>query len=179
MPRPASSTVAAVFAADEREKWRHRGNVWCREPWKGTSRRVRLLVRPSLITGAGMGLFWDDDCDGWEGQRLGCFSGRVVHTSDSRDDAECWALEQADDRLVILRMGGAGGAGGAGGSWAIVDARGSVFEFVNHANDRECANLHVTSTGIVELQADVSKFDELTWWYGISFTFATASNARL
>ena len=36
-------------------------------------------------------LFWDDDCDGWEGQRLGRFSGRVVHASDSRDDAEGWA----------------------------------------------------------------------------------------
>jgi hypothetical protein len=145
-----------MFAADEREKWRHRGNAWGRQPWKGKGRRVSLVVRHSRIAGAGMGLFWDDKCDGHDGQQLGRFSGQVVHASDSHDDAEDWALEQADDRLVMLRVGG---------QWAIVDVRGSVFEFANHA-DSECANLHVTSTGIVELQTDVTKFEELTWWYG-------------
>ena len=82
----------------------------------GAGCTVRLEVRPSPIEG--VGLFWDDACGGEEGQRLGRFSGRVVFASDSQDAAEDWALKQADDRLIMLRLDG---------QWAIVWTLAGVF----------------------------------------------------
>lgn len=133
--------------------WRQRGRKWSRP--MGAGRTICLKVRPSPIQG--MGLYWDDARDGEEGQRLGYVSGRVVFASDSQGAAEDWALKQTDDRLIMLRLDN---------QWAIVDARGSVFEFANHAAEEEGAVLHITEGGAVELQADVTRSTELTWCYG-------------
>ena len=145
-------TGTRMFAPEERAQWRQCGHKWSRLMGAGCT--VRLEVRPSPIEG--MGLFWDDACDGEDGQHLGRFSGRVVFASDSQDAAKDWALKQVDDRLIMLRLDG---------QWAIVDTRGSVFEFANHAEEGD-AVLHVTEAGFVELKANVKQSTELTWYYG-------------
>lgn len=110
---------------------------------------------PSMIPKAGMGLFAHMYFE--EGHVLGRMSGIVRFESECVDKSENWALDQADDRIVLLR---------AKGRWLVVDVRGSVFEFANCSVDEESANVHVSENGWVTTERDIEKGTELLWWYG-------------
>lgn len=139
---------------EERRLWK---NLPSHVPDKTIWRRgsLRLKVAPSQIHG--YGTFTHTPLSA--GQFLGRFSGRVLCTSDS--DKVCEAFinrhEVCDDRrLLILRKNGA---------WAVVDSRGSVFEWLNHQHDAY-ANVNVTETGELYMVEDACCDDELTWDYG-------------
>ena len=134
----------------ERCAWQCRGPVWTR---MGRG-RVRIAVRPSAIHGRG--LFWESDSPGHVGMVLGSLSGCVLFSDSSRAKATRWASAQRDDRLVLLERGE---------RTVVVDACGSVFEFLNCACEAD-ATVHVRPRGIVELRREVWRGDELTWWYG-------------
>ena len=128
-----------------------------------------MTVMRSHIRNAGLGLFAPSNLE--EGRTLGRFSGSVRFESDFADVAENWALMQADDRLVLLR--------GGRKRWAVVDVRGSVFEWANCSVDEESQNLHVSEHGWVTTERDVEAGTELVWWYGRlhAATAAAASDA--
>lgn len=57
-------------------------------------------------------------------------------------------------------------------SWAVVDVRGSVFEYANCSESETDANLHVSESGIVQVSTHVMPGEELVWWYGTLFGLA-------
>jgi hypothetical protein len=86
-------------------------------------------------------------------------SGVVVHTG-TKGECAAWGVARGDDRSLLLRHNGV---------WAVVDVRGSVFEWANGARSEGEANVHVGEHGWVEMRTDVEVGGELVWWYGDAF----------
>lgn len=139
---------------------------------------MQLRVAPSRIPNAGLGLFVAGNHGLEEGTELGRLSGSIRFESQSRDTAEDWALAQQDERLVLLRNSVCGsGDGVRGSSWAVVDVRGSVFEFANCSSSEESANMHVGESGRVSVECDVESGTELVWWYDTLHSAAAVAAA--
>lgn len=143
-----------LFRPEERGLWTttrrgRRSALWQRRA-EGRTPAVALEVRASEIQGAGRGLFATRELA--EGTPLGRLSGRVLF-SGAKGACEDWAVARAGTRSVLLRHARA---------WAVVDVRGSPFEFVNKAEDV----LHVSECGAVECARDVAAGEELVWDYG-------------
>ena len=106
--------------------------------------------------------------------RLGRLWGSVVASSGSREGVEEQARRLGDDRLVLLETGrrsrGAAARahdGEEGATHVVVDVRGCVFEYANHADEgEEACNLRVSPGGYVDVTRDVRRGEELRWDYG-------------
>lgn len=165
-----------MFASEERRAWSSKtkqgAGTWRRSGSSG----VQLRVAPSRIPNAGLGLFVAGNHGLEEGTELGRLSGSIRFESQSRDTAEDWALAQQDERLVLLRNGVCVSSDGVrGSSWAVVDVRGSVFEFANCSSSEESANMHVGESGRVSVECDVEPGTELVWWYDTLHSAAVAA----
>jgi len=136
-----------TFALEEAGRWRRAGDEWTR---RGAN-PIRVLVAPSLIEGAGQGLFATVAME--EGTRLGRMHGMVVFKG-IEDACEDWAIARGERYCVLLPFAGA---------HAIVDVRGTAFAMMNHSDE---PNVHVRGDGAVEVCADVAAGDELYWDYG-------------
>ena len=99
-----------------------------------------------------------------EGTVLGRMTGRVMFESNSKSEAEEWALRRRETRLILLRS-----RRQFESNWCIVDVSGCVFEWSNSSGSESGANVHVSEGGWVSLTEDVEKGDELVWCYGDKF----------
>ena len=121
-----------------------------------------MRIAKSFIPNAGKGLFAAKDIE--DGTVLGRFTGSVEFESDSKSEAETWAVERGETRLILLRSGR-----GAEMKWAVVNVCGSVFEWANCSESEHDANVHVSERGWVSAIDDIEDGEELVWWYGDSF----------
>lgn len=153
-----------MYAGDEEEMWTKRGKTRWTRSTSNRKHKVELKVTKSRIPGAGKGLFVA--CDVSEGTVLGRLFGRVRFVSDSKRDAEAWGLGRGESRLVLLSVGKRRESG-----WAVVDVRGSVFEWMNSSESEETESVHVSQRGWVSATRDLGAGAELLWFYGDSFNF--------
>ena len=111
----------------------------------------------------GQGLF--AGCELHSGQKLGRLWGRVASGHETFEECVEAARPRASDRLVALQTHAA-----LGRCWALVDVRGCVFEWSNHAcEDDDACNVSVSPSGAVTTTRDVERGEELRWDYGAAF----------
>lgn len=113
------------------------------------------MVKASGIPGAGKGLFAAHELE--EGEVLGWFSG-LSRFRGTEKECDEWAVEtrNMDTHSLVVAHGG---------QFHVVDARGSVFAFIN-TNEKRACNVHVTPAGRVVVERGVSSGSELFWFYG-------------